>query len=131
MSSTACCPDPCNNGNPLTWLLCPSIDHVSSALQILLDLAREDKGALVEKVLQHCNPELCIDVLRKLLKSSASWSVVLQSLAFDGLNHYVRQVKPIAWLYKLHLSELKWSSTIAIQNIDTTAWPITVNVCNL
>ncbi|XP_067263451.1 uncharacterized protein [Chanodichthys erythropterus] len=72
MSSTACCPDPCNNGNPLTWLLCPSIDHVSSALQILLDLAREDKGALVEKVLQHCNPELCIDVLRKLLKSSAS-----------------------------------------------------------
>ncbi|XP_051750422.1 uncharacterized protein LOC127513015 isoform X1 [Ctenopharyngodon idella] len=73
MSSTACCPDPCNNGNPLTWLLCPSIDHVSSALQILFDLAREDKGALVEKVLQHCNPELCIDVLRKLLKSSASW----------------------------------------------------------
>ncbi|KAK7173753.1 hypothetical protein R3I93_003547 [Phoxinus phoxinus] len=73
MSSPACCPAPCNNGNPLTWLLCPNIDHVSSALKILVDLAREDKGELVEKVLQHCNPELCIDVLRKLLKSSASW----------------------------------------------------------
>lgn len=57
----------------MTWLLCPNIDHVSFALQILVDLAREDKGELVEKVLQHCNPELCIDVLRKLLKSSASW----------------------------------------------------------
>ncbi|KAK2911470.1 hypothetical protein Q8A67_003603 [Cirrhinus molitorella] len=49
------------------------IDHVSSALQILVDLAQEDKGELVENVLQHCNSELCIDALRKLLKSPISW----------------------------------------------------------
>ncbi|XP_042580999.1 uncharacterized protein LOC109064978 isoform X2 [Cyprinus carpio] len=73
MTSTTCCPAPCHNRNALTWLLCPNIDHVSSALQILVHLAQEDKGELVEKVLQHCNPELCIDALRKLLKSPASW----------------------------------------------------------
>ncbi|XP_043096586.1 uncharacterized protein LOC122346021 [Puntigrus tetrazona] len=73
MTSASFCPAPCHNGNALTWLLCADVDRVSSALQILLDLAQEDKGELVEKVLQHCNPEICIDALRKLLKSPVPW----------------------------------------------------------
>ncbi|XP_051516003.1 uncharacterized protein LOC127419023 [Myxocyprinus asiaticus] len=73
MTSTACCPAPCHKGNALTWLLCPGIDHVSTALQTLNELAQERKGELVEKVLQQCNPEACIYALQKLLNSSASW----------------------------------------------------------
>ncbi|TRZ03567.1 hypothetical protein DNTS_013485 [Danionella cerebrum] len=71
MSST-CCPAPCSKESALSWLLCSNIDHVSSALETLVDLLQEDRNEFVERFLQHSKPEQCMDVLRKLLRPSAS-----------------------------------------------------------